>query len=214
MSDLNIHFLAHGSNDHLKMEFSINADEVAEKLGRLSNNTGLAISRTVNRMRPTAIKFLTEGTVEKYDIRKKDVTDSLTKKGYANRNSPYVKLVFEGVHKNLLDVRSWHGHNVISPTIENHSGIPKFIGAHVLKGKGNVPLTQRPRPFVRTARKSGHKAVFIKSPSDIGGIRGSSVPAVPQEVGNEAVIAKFAERFGTKMRDRLEHEIQYIIERG
>lgn len=214
MSDLNVRFQAYGSNDFLRMEFTMDAAEVAARLGRLQKDTNLAIARTANRMRPTAIKFLAQGTVDRYDIRKRDVTDSISKKGNATRNSPYVKLIFTGVHKNLLDIRSWHGHNVVSPTAENRNGIPKFIKAHVLKGKAGVPLMKSPRPFVRTAKTSGHKAVFVKSPMDIGGIRGAAVPAVPQEVGNEEVFAKFASQFGAKMRDRLEHEIQYIIERG
>lgn len=200
-------------SDYINVQFLADVSGVAEKLGNLSYKTPQIAARAINESSKTAVRWLAQETVKIYDIRQKDVTESLSHIGHATASRPYVRIRFDGVHKNLFDLRSSRsGNSLVSPRREVHGTNPQWVRTRVMKGHAMTPLRRRARPFVRTAT-TGHQALFVRT-RDIPGledIRGVSGPAVPQELKNEKVWEPVRQKLEDKMVKRAEHYIDRAL---
>lgn len=197
----------------MNVTITVNENDVKAALKHASNKSGIIIARAANRATSTAKKTLASETSKIYEVRQKDVTESLKIVRKASASKPYATLVFKSSHKNLY-YWSKKGRSIVSPSypVKNTSAYdpdPKFVRAHVMKAHaGGIALSRDPKPFVQITQ-SGKIALFERTSSDPrAALQGVAGPDVTQILKNKDVVAKFRRDTGAMLLKRLEHEIK------
>lgn len=173
--------------------------KVEKELGKYKLQAPSAISRAINRAATNAKSNLSKKVRENYSVKAKDVKDTIAiKKATKNNLGAVVKS--SGQRIPLIKFK-------VSPANPRPSNPPKVLKVGVKKGG----LKELVGAFV--ANINGNK-VFKRTSSSRLPIQQLYGPAVPQMMNSESV-KEYVENEATKMyQQRLDHEIQRIMEGG
>lgn len=201
------------------MTVEVDVEEIKQRLGILSDQTGKVIARAVNRSYPTGRAAIARETRKRYLITAKEINDAktlhITK---ATSSSPTAMLEYTGNHRNLA---WWNNKKAVSPNIIIHwsHGVPnvRTYKAAVMRGTPKQELIgeNNNKPFIQRVRE-GEKSDFTglfrrKGPDRTSKIVSVQAPAIPQIIKNDEVIAQFRRAAGPMLQKRLEHEIDAVL---
>ncbi len=196
------------------VQVTVSDKAVKKALGSLQSKSGVVISRAANRAMGTAEKVIRDETAAIYEINKREVSKDLKRKK-ATVAKPTAILTYKSAHKNLFWWKS-RGRSGVSPArpVQSSSPFnpdPKYYSAHVMRGRGNIPLNSGPRPFVQIA-KSGVIGLFRRtSDHPRSPIRGVAAPALTQIIQNDKVLDRLQKETGIMLQKRIEHEVDYLL---
>lgn len=198
---------------------TVDIDDTAVKrsLGNLANKSGDVIARAANRTITTARKTLRQETSRIYEVRGKDVEQSLKVKK-ATRSRPEASLTYISSHQNLYQWSS-HGRSVVAPRTPVVSSSPfdpdpAVYRAHVMKSHSSgIELGGENKPFVQITR-GGNLGLFRRSGRSPYPLKGVAAPAVTQVMKNDDVKEKFIKETSEMLTKRLEHETDVVLKGG
>lgn len=188
-------------------------EEVERLLGKAENKSGRVIANAANRTLSTGAKVIKQETANEYNVRQKDVEETLRRiKG--NWSDPTAVLRFTGGHGNLYNFGKGDM-SVLKPryTVRSSSPYdpdPGNVFARVMRNGSMVPLNQNPKPFVQVV--NGNLGLFqrISDKADAA-LRGVAPPAIPQVIRNDKVQERFQKETGEMLQRRMLHEIDRLM---
>lgn len=200
----------------LEMTIEIDVDEIKERLGVLSDQSGKVIARAVNRAYPTGRTAIARETKKRYRITQKDVNGTkVLKVTKATAANPTAILSYTGEHENLS---RWNGNRAVSPNriIKWAHGKPNVRQYKAAVKRGSMKkLGGDNKPFIQKVR-SGEKAEFTglfrrENKRRDAPLVSVFAPAVPQIIKNEETMEQFRRAAGPMLQKRLEHEIDVVL---
>jgi len=201
--------------DDIRIE--VNREELSEirkKLGKLQEKAPIALYRSINDAASTARTETKKAISKRYNISpNKEVLPTLSI-SKANRKKLWATLKSKGAPIALTKFK-------VSPTgrarrLKRGKGYsPPVYKADVKKDTGERELNGDPKAFI-AVMKSGHKAVMERISR-----KGKSLPlkqlygpAVPSMMKNDEAMEQIEEAANTELQKRLDHHIQYILQKG
>jgi len=195
----------------------INEEELAEirkKLGKLQAKAPIALYRAINEAVSKARKETKDAIAARYNIRpNKDILPTLSI-SKANSKKLWAALKSKGAPIALTKFK-------VNPTsrarrLKGGKGYkPPVYKADVKKETGERKLNGNPKAFI-AVMKSGHKAVMERVSK-----RGESLPlkelygpSAPSMMKNDEVMEQIKESASETLQKRLDHQIQYILQKG
>ena len=188
-------------------------EEVERLLGKAENKSGRVIANAANRTLSTGAKVIKQETANEYNVRQKDVEETL-RRIKANWSDPTAVLRFTGGHGNLYNFGKGDM-SVLKPryTVRSSSPYdpdPENVFARVMRNGSMDPLNQNPKPFVQVV--NGNLGLFqrISDKADAA-LRGVAPPAIPQVIRNDKVQERFQKETGEMLQRRMLHEIDRLM---
>lgn len=185
--------------------------EIREKLGKLQEKAPIALYRSVNDAASKAKTETKRAIAGQYNIAQKEVAPTLSV-SKAHRKKLWATLKSKGspIALSKFDVSPEE-----RPTHKNGVYSPPVYKADVKKSTGKRPLDGSPKAFI-TKMKSGHKGVVERISK-----KGRSLPlkqlygpSAPSMMNNEQAMEQIKEMADITLQKRLDHHIQYILQRG
>lgn len=187
--------------------------EVEKLLGNAANKSGRVVANAANRTLPTGAKVIKQETANEYNVRQKDVEETL-RRIKANWSDPTAILRFTGGHGNLYNFGK-EDTSVLKPryTVRSSSPFdpdPGNVFARIMRNGSMDALTQNPKPFVQVV--NGNLGLFQRISDDArAALRGVAPPAIPQVIRNDKVQARFQKETGEMFQKRVLHEIDRLM---
>ena len=187
--------------------------EVEKLLGNAANKSGRVVANAANRTLPTGAKVIKQETANEYNVRQKDVEETL-RRIKANWSDPTAILRFTGGHGNLYNFGKGDV-SVLNPryTVRSSSPFdpdPGNVFARIMRNGSMDALDQNPKPFVQIV--NGNLGLFQRISDDArAALRGVAPPAIPQVIRNDKVQARFQKETGEMFQKRVLHEIDRLM---
>lgn len=187
--------------------------EVEKLLGNAANKSGRVIASAANRTLPTGAKVIKQETANEYNVRQKDVEETL-RRIKANWSDPTAILRFTGGHGNLYNFGK-EDTSVLKPryTVRSSSPFdpdPGNVFARIMRNGSMDALAQNPKPFVQIV--NGNLGLFQRISDDArAALRGVAPPAIPQVIRNDKVQARFQKETSEMFQKRVLHEIDRLM---
>ncbi len=192
----------------------VDVEDVKQRLGVLSDQSGKVIARAVNRSYITGKNAIAKEAKKNYLITQKDVNNpktlNITK---ARPSDPVATLAYTGEHENLYH---WNHQRAVSPGVIIHwsHGKPntKVYRAAVKRGGARHKLMGKNKPFLQKVGENGFVGLFRrKTEARDAKLESVFAPAIPQILKNEVIVEQFTAAAGPMLQKRLEHEIDVVL---